>query len=844
MNKQSKPFARLLFGSGLACLALPFAASAQDSGEDKLALEEIVVTAEKIESTAQETSRAISVMDSMELTDIGAVTLQDALTNITSFGYGAAMDQPSMRGVGLDFTDTGQMAPLVAINIDGAGAFGGARGGISSGVNGALFDVERVEVVRGPSGTMVGQNALAGSVNVVTRRPQLDEWSFNGSVGFGDYSEQKYSFGANIPLGDTFAFRLAYSHSEHDCYWERTDGEVTVCGNNWQDIDQARVRMLWQPTDNFDVLLSYDYSQDSSSNGIQGNTNDKNPWLSLAGGGPPPPPGAPPATLSEPTRNPGPKDHRYSLEVTWDMNFGTLVFQPTYTVSKPYFGGLPDICDIIPDAPPCTVPEDEIRKTYEIRMNSKPGQKLEWLVGALKEEQDLNAQFTRGGSVSSDFNTVGVIDPNLALVLEDFNNANPGSVGVDFRDQRTYPPRNTESVYANLTYNISDALRLIAGFRYANDNTGGSYEFTVYGVGLPEGGIAATNWQNTNPNGDYEGVTVNGALPDVATYPGSSPNDWQCLNCALAFQELPYQYKGESNPNNYSLGVEYDWSESSMVYLNWNTGYQVGGVEAFVVPVRLYPSQRINAYALGSKNRMLDNRLELNAELYYYDYENWHGNNNNFDPLVYPFEGTDYVLPNFVAYLQGQSLNSTLPFPDNFNKGGKPYRAVLDNLGTYGLEFDMRALVSENDRISANMTLTQAEFPNYIDGFGNSLEGQRLTNSPLISARVSYEHDFHIMQGTLTPRFDMKMVSDTIVTNERTNFITKEPALDAVTQPDYFKYDFYLNYRSDSGSYSANFYVKNLANTAEVLQALPVAFIPGQITEPRTYGISFNYNYN
>jgi len=836
----------------IAILTLPvlgIAQEADESTDSDYQLEEVIVTAEKVVSTAQETSRAISVIGLDEIQDTAVITLGDALQNVPGFGFNATMGQASMRGVGLDLTDTGQMASLVSVNVDGAASFGGARGGSSSGIENSLFDVERIEVIRGPSGTMVGQNALAGSVNIVTRRPTLNDWSFNTSIGYGDYSKKLFTFGGNVPLGETFALRVAYSKSEHDCYSKRTDGTKTVCGNNWEDIEQARARVLWQPTDNFSIMLTANYTQDSSQFDVSGDPNSSNPWLTFGAPAnvfPPPPPGV--DLVSEPTRNPGPKDYNYSAEVIWDTNYGTLTVLPTYTKSKPFAAPLPDFCGVVVPIGqfPCAAPQDEERKGFEARFNSRAGERLEWVVGVLKDEQTINSPFTVGGDVELSYNTF-VMTPNVVSILSSYGMANPGVVPAYIDGARTFPPRNTESAYGNLTFHVTDDLRLKAGMRYAKDNTGGSYQAAAYGLGIPAGGVDASMWYyNPDTNPDVpQGTTVIG-LPNPTDYPNSNNADWTCLNCVTAFVEEPYQYEGETNPNNYSAGFEYDVNDSSMVYANWNTGYQPGGVEAFFVPVRLYPSQRINAYAFGSKNRFMDNRLELNAEAYIYDYENWHGNTNTYLEIVYPFEGTTYVEPDLSPYAEGGPQNGTLPYPVGYTPSGKTYRNVIPSMTHYGLEVDMRALLTPNDSITANVALLHHKFEDYIDSAGNNYKGQRLANAPAISARLSYQHDFQVFGGTLVPRFDVKYQSETLVSNERSSPFDGSSVLDAVTQPSFWKYDAYLNYtyQTRGGVIGVNMYVKNIADTAEKVSAFPFPFALPRITDPRTWGITLSYSYN
>jgi len=831
---------------GCVAVALPGLATAQATGgDDSYALEEIIVTAEKIESTAQETSRAISVIDTAELTEIGAVTLQDALLNVPGFSYtGGAFGQAGMRSVTLGNTDTNQMASIVAVNVDGAAAFGGARGGSASGIESALFDVDRVEVIRGPSGTMVGQNALAGSVNIVTRKPTLQEWNFNGALGVGNYGSQTLSLGGNIPVGDTFALRLAYNQNERDAYTQQTlaDHSQTVDGSDYEDIKQARLRALWQPTDKFDIVLTYNYTEEASNARINGNINNSDPWLSEA------PPFV--TELSNPTRQPPAKISNYTAEITWDTDYGTLYALPTYTEQENP-DNRPDFCfgDNPPPGGPCQLPQKEKRKGYEVRWNGTLfDDKFDYMVGYLNDEQTINGGFASGGDISIDNLNTFVLSPNLYTILDIYQSENPGITAAYIDGARTFPPRNTKSFYANFTWHITDMLRLSFGARSAKDSTGGSYYAAGYGLGIPEGGLDALEWVYTAEDGGLPQGTIVTGIPDPVTYPDTNNGDWT-INTPqadlVAFLDTPFQYKGETTPTNYSAGVEWDWTDSNMLYFNYNTGYQPGGVEAFLVPIYMYPAQEIDAFALGSKNRFADNRVEINVEGYMYDYKNWHGNSDFTSDLVYEAQdGVTYVQPFLTQWADGQDRNAEVPYPTDYNPAGKTYRSVVKSMKHYGLEADIRALITPKDSITANVAIRNHKFTDdFIDENGYNLKGYRLGNSPALTMRLSYSHDFQVFSGVLAPRLDVKYVSDEFINNSFSSPFDGQLHLLDNTIPAHAKWDAYLSYRADSGVYSVNAYMRNVENTAQVTQQFFPGGGPQWISEPRTYGITFNYNY-
>jgi len=170
-------------GFAFSVLALSVASASQvmAQSDDDYRLEEVTVTAEKVETTAQDTPRAISVFSAEELEATGTKNLDTLLRNVPGINIQGGFNQLYVRGIGSN-SDPGQGESSVAINVDGANQFSGS----GTGVLGALFDVERIEVVRGPSGAVNGRNAIGGVVNVVSRKPDLNEFSGNGQVGMGN----------------------------------------------------------------------------------------------------------------------------------------------------------------------------------------------------------------------------------------------------------------------------------------------------------------------------------------------------------------------------------------------------------------------------------------------------------------------------------------------------------------------------------------------------------------------------------------------------------------------------------------------------------------------------------
>ena len=189
-----------------------------------------------------ENLQALGVTSALDLTQV--------VPNLTVSQYGNGANV-AIRGV-VNTNQNEQGDPAVAYNLDGV-HLARQRAALSG-----MYDIERVEVLRGPQGTLYGRNAAAGSVNVITNKPDLTKTSASGSIGYGNYNAFQTSGAFNIPLSDTFAFRASLNVDKHEGYVD-----TTPYTRRFDDRDSSagRVHFLWKPWDNFSALLTYEVSQ-------------------------------------------------------------------------------------------------------------------------------------------------------------------------------------------------------------------------------------------------------------------------------------------------------------------------------------------------------------------------------------------------------------------------------------------------------------------------------------------------------------------------------------------------------------------------------------------------------
>jgi iron complex outermembrane receptor protein len=232
-------------------------AFAQEGDEGEFLLDEMVVTAQKREQSLHEVPIAISVTtsDQLERQQVYSVRDLERTTPALEFGNSGPGGAPTIRGIGTT-TVVGIGEPSVGLNVDG----------ITQGnaILSNLFDVQRVEVLRGPQGTLYGDTASAGLINVITNAP--DPMGFGAKVGFditddgtlgSKYSRQEYRGMMNIPVSENSALRAVFNYNYMDGLRKNK-----LSGQDQENKDYGvRLRYLYEPTDDFSLNLIGNYSK-------------------------------------------------------------------------------------------------------------------------------------------------------------------------------------------------------------------------------------------------------------------------------------------------------------------------------------------------------------------------------------------------------------------------------------------------------------------------------------------------------------------------------------------------------------------------------------------------------
>ena len=435
-------------------------------------LEEIVVTAKRRTEDLQTTSMSASVLPEDMLIDKGVTdlfALQYATPAITVTQYGSA-NVFNIRGLGRSQVDI-DVPSGVVIYRDGAPTVAGYF------QNEPYFDMESVEVYRGPQGTFVGKNAAGGAVFINTHSPELGEFngSFEGSIG--NYDAYEGTAIANVPVGDSFALRFAYRHNERDHFYDSITGDYT--GNPGEvDNNSFRVSALWQPVDAFAATLKVDYHDlDFGGN------------VTTVFGEPP---------LGDVVQNANfaytDESLRTVLKLQYEFANGfelnsLSAYQDVESVNN---------LDLNATLPVIYIFNSKIDVNIyseELNLVSPDTGRFNWVLGLFWQKQDAELPYWQDGG----FNFIG------------------NGFALDY-PWATSPWDNTEeewAVFAHATFKLTDSVSLEAGVRY------GEYErdqFTQWLLDFAAGGASPPTepWPGTTPGGDRQSIDENSTDWQVA----------------------------------------------------------------------------------------------------------------------------------------------------------------------------------------------------------------------------------------------------------------------------------------------------------------------------------------
>lgn len=636
---------------------------------DETTLSSIVVTAQKREEQLQNVPISIIVASAQLLQDTGSRDIKELQLVVPGLTVTStsneALTTARIRGIGTVGDNTG-LESSVGIVIDGVYR---PRNGVGFG---DLGELERIEVLKGPQGTVFGKNTTAGVINVVTVRPSMAT-EFGGELTVGNYGQFGASAMLNLSNEESAAFRLYAVGRERDGFLdvENGNGPRTSDEDVTQDFYSFRAQMLFEPTESVDINFAADFTE-RNEECCAGVTLIRGPTAAIVDALAP---DSGVVAVADPFdrvaySNRGTEseidDSGLSAELNWItpwLNEATLTSITAYRDWQTINGADLDYstADIwYRDFGPDQASDGFRTWTQEFRFTGST-ERFDWMGGLFYANEDLarNGQTLLGSAYEPYLSTAllgrvaGGFPPgtvNTANAATFFSQATGLPYGTSFvgdaSDDRYDQNSKSLAFFTNNTWHATDALDLTLGLRYTSEEKEVDSRFRNPNGAL---GCAAALANPARVGGALaaRGVPVGALGATVPTVIG-----FMCLPWAnpLFANRNTHQELDEDEWSG-TLKAAYRWNDTVMTYLSGARGYKAGGFNldrvqssngttsgaAGIVPVTdtSFPGEFVDSYELGAKTTWLDGNLLLNGALFWQDYEDFQLNS---------FLGTTFVV--------------------------------------------------------------------------------------------------------------------------------------------------------------------------------------------------------
>ena len=775
-------------------------------------LEEIIVTAQKREQNIQDVGIAITAFSGEQMRQLGYTNAQQ----ITALAPGVHTVQPNgeanyalaIRGAANSDFVANQESP-VSMYVDEVYI------SQMSGAGFMLFDMERVEILRGPQGTLYGRNATGGLAHFVTNKPE-QEFGGYGQVTVGEYDQVKFQGAVTGALTEGLSARLSVSTHHNSGYVEnRLDPGNDL--NNANDY-AGRMQLLFEPNEDFSLLLNARYSLQEIRTGFFENVSGS---LDEVGNG------VKEDNCSLYTNFNGYCDgdgdnfagdydklghndletYGFTGTMKWQLGDNLLtVIMDRQGVERDYI----EDSDASPHADfNFFLNTDAEQWSTEVRLDGETD-RLRWVAGYYYLDIDIadanGAEIPGLGtdSMGTGGNPVGVgnfeafgFDPVSAFLAAGlFGLSGPALglpdpadayVGVDNPYQQQ---KDSWSLFGQLEYELNEQFTVIGGFRWIDETVDFHYESNV--VWFPNDGSVE---RNGNPN-----IAVpTAAFIEILGYPPLSKLD----------------YDGEYSEGLWSAKVELDWrpNDNLLAYASWNRGVKGGGFNAPLNPLLVlaqpqgvvssqdefdvqfsFGEEELNAFEVGFKSSLMDGLARFNASAYYNDYKD------------------------FQAFTIVSLATNVVSAPDAESIG---FETELFLTPAEGL--DVAFGLSYND-----MDVTLAD-------------GSKTTSiqSPKWNVNGLVRYEWPAFNGG-----SMAIQGDIHYRSKHHHSVTRA---DAVTENGYHIANARLSYTSAGGKWEAAVFAENITDENYVVQSFDIAAVLGWIEEyygrPRWVGGSIAYHF-
>ena len=808
LSNKGNPMIRrsMLSGSALAAIILlstPAHAQADDvRPADETAAPQggpaydgdIVVTARRRAERAQDVPIAMSVVGEQELARTGAFNLnrlQQQQPTLQFYSSNPRNSAINIRGLGAPFGLTNDgLEQGVGFYLDGVYV---GRVGASTF---DFVDIERVEVLRGPQGTLYGKNTTAGAVNITTRPPSFEfEGRAEASVGNYDFLQFKGSVSGPL-VADKLAVRLSTSltHRSGTIYNVRTDEDL-------HRLDNATIRgqLLWRATDTLDVTLFGDFNVQNPMCCVQYYAREgatqrplNRQYAALAAAFGYAPPSKDPfdrVTDLDAELNSRQEMGGVSLVANWDVGFATLT---SVTAWRYWDWGPANDRDFI-GLPITTVsqnPSQQKQFTQELRLASNGSGRLQYTLGAFYFTQSID---TQGSQVQGPAASRWLLNPGASVIPGDSGCATPTTAACDpsVLDGLTSTnvigfDNQSFAIFGKLNWEPVDGLHIQPGLRLNYDKKSGNYL-----------AIVTTGTGSTELTADQRGVLA--------------PQSY-----APHFSE--WNISGD-------ITTSYDVARDVMVYATYARSFKSGGINLSGLPldssnnpilsVATVKPEEVNHYEIGLKSQFLDRRLTLNLAA--------------FQTEVKDYQAT--VTNGQLGVIRG-------------------YLANAGKVRVRGIELDSNLRLSDRLRVNFNGTFLDGKYVDFKDApcppelSGGSasppfcdISGQRLPGISRYTLTWGGEYNIPVGSGEVYAGYDASF---------RSRFSSNPSPSLYTWVSGYALHNFRLGYRTGD-NLNVFAWVRNAfdQNYFELLSAQSgsTGLIIGQPGDPRTFGVTVSKSF-
>ncbi len=560
------------FAQDPTAAATPPAAAADAPGSG-----EIIVTAQRRSERLQDVPIAITALSDKDLARLHANDVSRVAVATPGFTWGQQGSDsfPAIRGVRTSLVSA-QNDPVIGFYLDGIYQSRTQQQSIP------LFDIARVEVQRGPQGTLYGRNTFGGNLSIVTQEP-IDKFAAGLNLDFGNYASKRIDGFVNVPLSDTLQVRVAGVYQKHDGYVRSTHPGVRLDDD---DENAQRVNLKWKPDSNLEISLHAGHWQrDDAGAGsygykVAGTLIDPKTGNQSINGQPyavnPSAPNGSPNVGGQDVGVPVTggawtndwdyqpfehiKENYVSGQIAYDFGFATLRSITGYTSFKANRSADNDQSSVVFEGLGygSGVQEPHTRAktfTQEVQLASDSTKPFQWIVGAYYLHDSIFEIYQQKITAPSN--------------------------DVTGYKETTQLHTNALAGYAQgYYYIVPDKLRVIGGVRYSYEKK--SFDFADYADGDP---------------GTYNFHTPYSQTSGAPTF-----HSWT-----------------------WRAGVEYTPDRNMMFYATASTGFESGGVNDTggdtTIPSS-YAPQKVHAYEIGAKNRFLDGKVNTELSLFWNQFQN------------------------------------------------------------------------------------------------------------------------------------------------------------------------------------------------------------------------------